>query len=261
MLVVNGNPDQQRYMNQSISSAVALIRCLPETDVQETRLITNMYHAEILSNITVLDRVLHLMLNNIINLQEDNYTDTLAEIMTNLNSSALNSSNMISLKNRLNTTISVLTNIKYKIENLFEIPQNTLTLYNADSTEYEYKLAQSKQESPMVLHYYEGKIIVQKIIYLMETFLKNKADMDLVATASEISFKNKSNDLILKYRDKIKEYMVASNTLEEISDACILAMLTYKYYPLINSKDIDTFLNRRYNDIQKDILKIAEAHL
>jgi hypothetical protein len=260
MLVYNGTPQQQEYFDTCITNAIPIIRCLSLNDIQELRVMVNKHNAEILSAISNTSKSISIMLHNFTNIQQGVNIPEMQKSILDFKFASLDASAIDRLQTKINSIVSALQNIRISIEQMYSIPIGSLSLYTYDDLEAGIDFSVEKNRVPIVLAFYEGRIVLKNIISLVQMFLSSGKDYNTKRSTLSSTLQDKPNKALLQYKDILRQQISESQSVEQLSDACFLAMITYTDCHLVSRTAVDIFVNRKYDLIREDIRKESQKY-
>jgi hypothetical protein len=255
------NWEKNDYLDKVILHSIAMLNSLTLTEIKEFDLIMKTYSAELLSEISYMRTYIDFVMDNLSTLQQDLYLPDIIDNNANVRNITFNALSMANLQLVISKVAASLTDIKGKIEDVYDLPSDSLSIYSDQNVEQGINFVEEKTKSPAALKYYEGKVFLRKTVSLFEDFSVTKNYYDEADFSGQYSFVDKLNYLLNLSSIIMQNKLSVNSTTEELMDSALTVFCTYDEYNFVDRQSIDLFLSRNYSKIKEDIIVALKNHL
>lgn len=261
MITLNDANTDNIHLNTCITGSIPLINLFSLNMIGQLRLIAVNYNAEILSTVSLMDTQMRLMLDNFTTIQNDMFVSTIMNNIMNSRNINMNALSIISLQTIIDAAVNNLSELKTKIEDTYHIQQNSLSIYSDLNSESGINYLDEKSNSPIIFNYYEGKVLLKKIISLISGSATIHTKYNDNEQSLGYSFIDKSNNTLDSLTKEMQQKILLSDSLEEIVDSCTVASATIQKYDLQTQAEADLFLSRKYSIIKENVIIALREYL
>jgi hypothetical protein len=194
-------------------------------------------------------------------MQRDIYIKTILDSIEDIRHTTFDALSVNELQVLINTMVATLDKSKVALESAYDLPTNSISIYNDANIEQGIDYENKKNDSPIILKYYEGKLFFKKVVSIVEDFTVTKSLYDDIDFSEQYSFVDKFSNVLDRNTNAMQNKILLNNKLDEIIDSCTVAESVFAEYALTSRQSKDLFLGRKYSKIREDILIALKNHL
>jgi hypothetical protein len=242
------------YVEKCIVYSIPIINSLSLSNIKSFYTLIVNYHARILSDISLYKLYASLMMHNFTNIQRDAYLLNVIDNLLDIRKTTKETLNIQDVQRISKIMHEKLSDLRVKIEDFYQIPRNSLTLFEDIPVEVTLNYNELKYKSPTVFNFYEGRVLYKEVLSLMTDFAVNKGIYEDHNLSSKFSFIDKFNNVLLYITKEINHKLNTDDFLEKLGDSCNIAQKVVSHYGIFTQTSIDLFLGREYSKIKEDII-------
>lgn len=246
------------YANRMITNSIATLGSISYSKMIELRQLMTVYISEILSEISLHTAKTNILIHSFAKIQDEEYLQRVYEDMLDIKHTSNDVIQIDTLQLITQDIENNLNNIRSKIEDTYELSENSISIYNDDPVENGIDYTVLKFSSPIIFKYYEGKILFRKITDFTKIIsdVKNENESDVETIGN--TYLGKLTRILENSSNAIQKKLELRSLSAEIKDIVLIAKSTYDYYDLGVSNKLDLFLGRSYEKIKDDIIEVIE---
>lgn len=254
MIINNGTPSQEAYLDKCIKSAISQISNLDFSNLSSLNLTANLWYADTLSELSIITKITYFAIDNYATVNRDLITSMIESEKLIFARTAFNDNSISSIQSIIKNFISTLTLFQTKILDMFSLEQGSIDMFSTLDVEAGINYLNLEQSSPLIFNYYEGRTTLTETTALIKKYTNLRDSFSLNKSTLLYSSVNKASDILSYFSGLISD---STNQLDDISyliDSSSLALYVYSHYLLSNTTYYNSFLNRNYATIKSDII-------